>query len=73
MLYLLKLLLCGADFGLPHLLLLLHTLLKVSEHALLWGQALRQGLFRGGPSPYKHATESSCPFSLSVMTASVPV
>lgn len=65
-LYLLKFLLRAADFGLPYLLLLLHTLLKVSEHALLGGQALRQGPLCGGPAPHKHTTELSCPFSLSL-------
>lgn len=57
-LYLLELLLRGADFGLPHLLFLLHTLLQVSEHALLGGQAVRQGPLCGGPS-HINTTKSS--------------
>lgn len=58
MLYLLELFLLGADFGLPDLLLLLHALLQVPEHALLQGWALRQGTLQEAPP---HTNTQLCP------------
>lgn len=71
MLYLLELFLLGADFGLPDLLLLLHALLQVPEHALLRGWALRQGTLQEAP-PHTNTVVSSCPLSPSMRNAWLP-